>query len=74
MLEKSLVVDWTYEESRPMMADWIRVMKILVQVYAALKAMIQEVYGGLRLYICTVYMYLSCVWSSLLISSLTQVN
>ena len=50
-----------------MMADWIRVMKIPVLVYAALKAMSQGVYGGLRFYICTVYMYLSCVWSCLLI-------
>lgn len=74
MLEKSLVVNWTYEENGPMMADWIRVMKILVLVYAALKATSQEVYGGLRFYICTVYMYLSCVWSCLLISSLIQVN
>lgn len=65
MLEKSLVVNGAYEK---------RVMKILILFYAALKTMNQEVYGELGFYICTVYMYLSCVWSCLLISSLTQIN
>lgn len=65
MLEKNLVVNRAYEK---------RVMKILILFYAALKTMNQEVYGVLRFYICTVYMYLSCVWSCLLISSLTQIN
>lgn len=74
MLEKSLVVNGAYEKRGPMMADWIRVMKILILFYAALKAMNQEVHGVLRFYICTVYVYLSCVWSCLLISSLTQIN